>query len=344
MATTEDSILRRVRGLVAKANATEFEAERESFMAKADELMEKYAIDQALLLMQEDSSARVVIRRDMDIDWWYELRGLDYEVRSRIHSLWRYCVEFCRCYQSTSTWDYQQRIVPVYGIKSDLDYLELLFTDLFLQMSLMLKPKYDPNLSLGENVYHAKNAGMKYTDIAIWSGHPEWVEQTVGKRGGVGFKSVDGGRMKHAYQRFLNEHRPGESRITMHPLTYIMSFMDGYVTEIHRRFRSMRSTRDESNGSGMELVIRDIRKQALEAFYDDFPEFRPHPADCQCDVCKAARMPVKSTGRRVSRAVSKSYGRQLDYSAISHGSRAGGAARIVTVGDKVASGKKGELT
>jgi hypothetical protein len=329
-----EDILRKVRGLVAKANSTPFEQEREVFMAKADELMEKYAIDQALLAMEEDTQARYVIRKDVDISWWSEMRDMDKEVRSRIYWLWSYCVEFCRCYSSTSTWNYKAKTAAVYGMPADLDYMNLLFTDLFLQMSATLRPKYDPNLTMGHNVYNAKNAGMKYVDIAIWMGMPELVEPN----GTGGLKTRDGGKMKHAYQRHLNEHHPGEKRITMHPTTWAMSFMDGYVTTIHERFRKMRSMRDvPSDANSMALVVRDIREQAREAMFDDFPNLRPHPADCQCKHCVAARKPVKYSASR-ARA-----GRKLDWSARTQGGQAGESARIVTMGEKLRGDKKGEL-
>lgn len=321
-----EDILRKVRALVAKANSTTFEQEREAFMAKADELMERYAIDQAMLAMADDTKARFVVRKDMDISWWSEMRNMDSEVRARIYWLWSYCVEFCRCYSSSSTWDYREKTCAVYGMPSDLDYLNLLFTDLFLQMSGTLKPKYDPNLTLGHNVYNAKNAGMKYVDIAYWSQHPEWVEPN----GTGGLKTKDGGKMKHAYQRHLNEHHPGEKRITMHPVTWAMSFMDGYVTTIRERFGKMREMRDiPSDADSMALVVRDIRDQAREAMFEDFPNLRPHPKDCQCKSCVAARKPVKYSSAKF-RA-----GRQIDWSARTQGGQAGQSARIPTVGDKV---------
>jgi len=330
-----EDILRRVRGLIAKANATEFEAERESFLAKADQLMEKYAIDQALLLLHDDKKAKIVERRDMDVSWYTELKGIDYDVRQRIHWLWTYCVTFCRCYTSSSVWNHKELKQAVYGMPSDLSYLELLFTDLFLQMSLRLKPKFDPSLSLGHNVYNAKNAGMKYTDIAIWAGRPEWVIPN----GTGGVKTNDKGAMKRAYDRHLAAHHPDEERIRMHPTTWALSFMDGYVATIKRRFDEMQGQRQESSSNSMALAVRDIREQAREALFDDFPELRPHPDDCQCERCSAARKPVKAKRR----ATSYRYGRSIDWSARVQGGKAGADARIVPQGEQVRGDKKGQL-
>jgi hypothetical protein len=49
----EDRMLAKVRGLLAKAEATEFDEEAEAFSAKAQELMSRYAIDHAMLAQPE---------------------------------------------------------------------------------------------------------------------------------------------------------------------------------------------------------------------------------------------------------------------------------------------------
>ena len=50
-ATHSDSRLATIRGLLAKAEATEFAAEAEAFTAKASELMARYSLDEAMGLL-----------------------------------------------------------------------------------------------------------------------------------------------------------------------------------------------------------------------------------------------------------------------------------------------------
>ena len=61
--------LDRVRALLAKAHATEFDAEAEAFMAKAQALMTRHAIDELMLEDAEahDGRSRVVCDRSIDI-------------------------------------------------------------------------------------------------------------------------------------------------------------------------------------------------------------------------------------------------------------------------------------
>jgi len=55
---TDDPILNRVRALLAQAESTNFEAEAETFTAKAQELMTRHAIDMAMVAAGDQRSER----------------------------------------------------------------------------------------------------------------------------------------------------------------------------------------------------------------------------------------------------------------------------------------------
>jgi hypothetical protein len=76
-ATTErerETLLRRVQALLAKAEATQFEGERDSFFAKAEELMNKYRIELWELQQREHGrlDARQPIVRNLDYSWAFD--------------------------------------------------------------------------------------------------------------------------------------------------------------------------------------------------------------------------------------------------------------------------------
>lgn len=316
-----EDILRKVRGLLAKANSTTFEAERVTFLAKADEMMEKYAINQAMLQqLEHGGKARLVERRDMDISWWREIGSLHPNVKAGITSLWSACVNHCRCFSSFSVWDIRNNSAAVYGTRSDLSYLDMLFTDLLLQMLLRLKPKYDPNLSLGHNVARAKESGMKYTDVAHWIGRSDWVESYYTKRG-LSYRTCDKGAMLRAYKKHLRENGGGQV-ISIHPDTYAMSFMHGFTAKVRERLVKMQEGRGSAQTGSTALVIRDIRDQAMEALYQDFPDLRPHPQGCECERCNP------KPGKKMARVYRG--GRRIDYAAMGKGVREGEKVRIVS--------------
>jgi hypothetical protein len=314
--TQQEAILRKVRGLIAKANSTEHEGERQVFMAKADELMEKYAIDQALLLLKQDPNARLVVRKDMDISWWSQMHGIDPDARNEIAYLWSSCVTHCRCVTSFSTWNFSTKTAAVFGTEGDLAYLDLLFTDLFIQMTEKLRPTFNPNAEIGSQVRLAKEAGMTWDQILDWAG----------LRG-----TPEGKRLLPAYRRYCEAH--GLQQVKINPKTYQWSFVEAFCGTIRSRLYAMRQRDDGGPSAGNELVLRDIRDQAREEMYNVFPDLRPHPSNCQCSNCVAARKRRLPALRQ----------RVVSGAARQHGSAAGADARIVSNAQSVAKSKKEQL-
>lgn len=326
MAWTKEELLVKVRALIAKGNSTEFEEERKLFLAKADELMEKYAISEAMLAQTDEKKSKLVVRRDMDISWWRESKVLDWEIRQLIYQMWYSVSRHCRCTTTASTWDYIALTAAVYGIPSDLDYFDLLFTDLFVQMFSTLRPKYDPAKTLGHNVALAKQAGMKYKDIAVWAGMPELVKCKNGKQ------QVDG-KLLRAYKKYVKEH--GGDIVSIHPTTWAISFVHGYVYTIQKRLREIQEGRETAKGDNpMALALRDVADLAKEALWNDFPDLRPHPDDCDCDACHTCDDPKckrpNCRAARSRRMPARPRERQHSWVAQSRGSQAGQSARIVS--------------
>jgi hypothetical protein len=320
--STED-ILRKVRGLIAKANSSEFDAERETFMKAADNMMEKYAIEMWMLEQSANAGkTKLITKKVFDMEWWSDLGNLHFDAKSYVWWLFEACVRHTRCYTSWSTISYQRnedgktdRKITVYGLSSDLGYLDMLFTDLFIQLFSKIRPQYDPKKSLGENVMVAKEAGMKYRDVCIWLGHPEWVD-SAGK-----VIPTHGRQILKAYKEHLATlGKTPEDMVTVHPDAYAISYTREFYGAISSRLLALRKESLESSGdNSMALAVRDIRDQAQEALWEDYPNLRPHPADCSCKACVAARKPVKYRG-----------GHQYIAAAGKAGHQAGSEARIVS--------------
>jgi hypothetical protein len=124
-------MLAKIRGLMAKAERTEFEGEREVYEAKINELIARYGIDQALLAAEEKTREDVE-SRDLYIENPY---GKD-----KAYLAFRiYTALGCQTIQYSGRYDGKTR-VKVYGFTSDLDRAEILFTSLLVQgMSGMLR-------------------------------------------------------------------------------------------------------------------------------------------------------------------------------------------------------------
>jgi hypothetical protein len=113
-------LLNRIRSLLAKAESTEFAAEAEMLTAKAQDLMTRHAIDEALLHATADDPI--------------EIRGL------RVHISNPYPAEkvqllsqVARANRSRAVWNKPLGMVTVIGTPTDVDLVEMLFTSLLIQ-------------------------------------------------------------------------------------------------------------------------------------------------------------------------------------------------------------------
>jgi hypothetical protein len=123
----DERMLSRIRALLAKAEATEYAEEAEALSARAQELMAKYSIDQALLAADSGREDQPAGRR-VAVDSPYEgpktslLQAVALANRCRV------------------IWSKGVGLATVIGFAADLDAVELLFTSLLVQAdSAMLR-------------------------------------------------------------------------------------------------------------------------------------------------------------------------------------------------------------
>jgi hypothetical protein len=120
----DDRVLRRIRGLLAKAESTEFPDEAEALTGKAQELMTRYAVDEALLgadpLSGGDPTVgtRRVHVRDPYVSAKMQLLGA-----------------VAAANDVTLVWYRSIGIANLVGVRSDAAAVELLFTSLLLQVA-----------------------------------------------------------------------------------------------------------------------------------------------------------------------------------------------------------------
>ena len=118
----DERMLSRIRALLAKAEATEYAEEAEALSARAQELMAKYSIDQALLAAESGRKDAPAARR-IAVDNPYEAPKT---------SLLQAVATANRC---RVVWSKEVGLATVVGFEADLDAVELLFTSLLVQAS-----------------------------------------------------------------------------------------------------------------------------------------------------------------------------------------------------------------
>ena len=114
----DEGLLNRVRALLAKAESTDFPAEAEAYSAKAQELIARHSIADALA---EHTAPVVPYARRIGVDHPYENEKaslLDAVARAN------------RCH---TVWSPELGFTTVFGFDADIDGVELLYTSLLLQ-------------------------------------------------------------------------------------------------------------------------------------------------------------------------------------------------------------------
>lgn len=118
----EDKILRKVRALLAQAEdpaATPEEAE--TFSAKAEELIARYAIDAALLEAKSQHRGKPTVRKFEKVEGYAKAKAHLLAGIAKAHG--------CRIIQ------HSDKTLTVIGFQSDLDVVEILYTSLLVQAS-----------------------------------------------------------------------------------------------------------------------------------------------------------------------------------------------------------------
>jgi hypothetical protein len=129
----DDRVLRRIRGLLAKAESTEFPEEAEALTAKAQELMTRHAVDDALLEADPSTAGGPVVgARRVHVQ--------DPYVRAKMQLL----AAVAEANGVRVVWYSTLGIANVVGVPSDVASVELLFTSLLLQAAQALSAAERP--------------------------------------------------------------------------------------------------------------------------------------------------------------------------------------------------------
>ncbi len=125
-ARSDDRVLRRIRGLLAKAESTQFPDEAESLTAKAQELMTRHAVDAAILEADRPAEGHAVDTRRVHVR--------DPYVRAKMQLL----AAVAEANDVRLVWYPGLGIANLVGVGSDVAAVELLFTSLLLQVAQAL--------------------------------------------------------------------------------------------------------------------------------------------------------------------------------------------------------------
>lgn len=254
-------VIRKVQALLERAESSGFTAEADACRKKADEMMMAYSLSQWEVDQRRSKEQRQTPEvRDIHI------AGADSQVRDNLVSLLGIVTQHLEV-RAVVYGLYNKRSpisAKVVGYPAELDYCEMLYTSLRVQMEANLVPKIDPKMSFEENLALLKEAGMKWADI-----HQILDPDTP-------FTRNIGVRYTKMYTDFCLEN--DRERMYTSPVTYQRNFAEGFINKVSIRLHDIRAHRranEQSSGSGMEIMLRDKRKDINDFYKDMFGHTSP---------------------------------------------------------------------
>lgn len=327
--------LRQVRALLDKAASSRelgHYQEAEAFEAGADRLMTAYTIES-----WELEFAKPVGEREKpefrEFEYGFLMPGYSREaaeINGALCDMFYSLARFCRV---KIGW-YGTRKSKVVGFKADLDYLDLLFTTARLHLAGNLEPKLIAAFDEYENFVIMKEAGMKWE--RIWQLlHPD--------------TPFNRSHCQKLLRRYGEECKAaGKPQMKGDPRIYQRSFVDGFVDRLKVRLYGMEESRDTM---GHELVLANRDDDLLNMLWELFPNLRPHPDGCDCEVhhsvrcsdqkCKRAGCVAKRKPVRYSKGPAPL---KTDYAARLNGASAADKVQLSGRGRTVEGGVKGEVS
>ncbi len=154
--------MRKIQALLDRASNTPYEAEADSARAKADELMTLYTIETwELDRLKPKNEREQVENRFINV-----CQG-DHAAKDGFMQLISALVVHCRC--RALHYDFANKQYPykirAYGFPSDLDYLEMMWTSMLMQIAKDMKPEYNDGQSWEANLARFKESGMKWIEM-----------------------------------------------------------------------------------------------------------------------------------------------------------------------------------
>lgn len=255
-----EGVLFKIRKLLEKAAASDYGPESEAFFAKADELMLKFAVQEFELAAADPNRKHDPEIRDLDMPLYGEL---DYEFLNNMLRLFKVLA----MHVGVREIKLGQGKAKVVGWPEDLDFLEMLFSQMTLDLFSNMQPRWDFDKPEGDNLHAFKSSGHKWADI--WNIyqkalHPD--AEFIHLR--LPWERKHGVRWTSVYKKWADAN--GVDRQMSSNLKYYRSdFGFGYVNEISARLRDVRKIRDDESEGGLVLVSR---KSKLDEFMDvNFP-------------------------------------------------------------------------
>jgi hypothetical protein len=258
-----------VQGLLAKAERTDNPEEAAAYFAKAEELMQKYRLEQADLLAMDPASA-VPVEREIVLHTGYTLLTGNYIGAFR--EVARHAgVRYVTTGLGDGSWGTKAIMI---GWDGDVRYAEYLWTAVLLQFVTQIEPVWSDTETEATNIFRLRHSGLERKHIADRAWGP-----------GSGKIAANRSKVQRIYIRECERRgvTPAATGLGFQADVYREAYARGFVQTLADRLSAAR----DAAGTHRGLPALHGRAEALnEAFYTRFPRMRPQPIDTNAPVAE----------------------------------------------------------
>lgn len=261
---TEAQIMEKIRLLLDKASNTSHEQERESFLAAANAMMTRHAIDQAML-----DNTRTTGEKRVATTMRFKLFDATFEWKDAFTTV---MFELTRTNRCRMVFRGDDDIIVV-GMQEDVEWTQMLWMNVFFEFVSKVNPSWKKERTMGQNVLAFKEAGWKWEEI--WKAY----YNAVGGETEDGLSYYDPKKASYLMREYKKELRSSgrEAVATQRHGAYRASFVRAFADRISYRLEVMRAqnkiVEDETSGSAVALL--DVSHLIDEEYYKHAPWDRP---------------------------------------------------------------------
>jgi hypothetical protein len=280
-----DSIVRKVQALLERAaHENTNEHERKACMDKANELMTKYAIDQANLDAQAGDGRRQPTTEVVTLFSDEQDGGrTKYEIfayRWHFQAIFEKCAELAGV-KLAGLYGVDRRITMV-GFPEDIAWAHMLYTHIFSEFIAKMFPTWSADRTFDENVRMLKESGRSWADIwlaALGAGQTDRDHKpdTVNRKN----------YWRAAYKRACRDAGVEPSMTTQRHDAWRYAYADSFSDRIQTRLWGMIADRKQTvEETGSALVLAGAEERINSLLFELFPDMSPEAEE---ERRKAAR-------------------------------------------------------
>lgn len=258
---TDDKIIDKIAKLLAQAeHPNTSDVERDTFLAKADAMMLQHAIDEAQVRASQSPNER---RKPVRVDVQLFDTNTVYGNKMRVIA-----GKVARVLGVSMAYSSRENMCHLIGFSEDVSWMQMLFLNIQSNFVSKIRPRWNDELSLSENVAAFRESGVSWGDVSKIA-HQHGAIDDYDRKG----EFAQGDKLAALYKAHCKAKGTQPITITRHK-AYRHTFTEAFTNRIMARLEEMQEARRGAS-SGFEVVLYDAAKAVEDMFYEEFPHLDP---------------------------------------------------------------------